>query len=292
MSYIFWNKFVSDWANCPPNPAIPPHPSIITGWSNPNGIPLMNTTHPGDYSFQYLPEPWWGNSGNDPLHCVFLNHNPASGGVHQSYPVAALGGTYQQLVEDEVAIFHGGIHTDFRSTCLWHKNSRANRVIDALNALTPGIAIARNDIRHLLSIEFIPWHTKFFDVSGLTYLLANHTVFSDSVLLFAAKESRRIANPVLKNKVLLRTNRKRIEIILSTLAAKGDIAGYTLSPKLTEKAHTYDWDYFTIDRAGFEDVIFFRIQHIKNDLPGYNGMLDFLTNVSNVRAPFNQPALI
>ncbi len=289
MSYAFWNTFVDKWENTAEAgfPVIPPTPiPTIHTWSNPNLIPLYNSGASGIPSLYYIPEPWWGNYGSSPLHCVFLNHNPGSGGLHQEHQIVLprFGpglplATYQDLVTFEVTHYPSRPRTVFHKTCDWHKNSRSNKIINAISGIIGGTPIPLHDISMLLSIELIPWHTQGFRASELSYLLTNHAGFANNVLLFAANESRRIGNSVLQNKPLIRTTRGRILQILTHLKINGDISDYCISKQHDVPAYGYNWDCFTIKQKGFEEIIFFRIQHIGNDLPGYNGTEDFIRRV-------------
>lgn len=287
MSYTFWNDFIHTWIS--PHPAYAMH---IHHWTHPNIAGLLNATPGATPSFGYIPEPWWGNAGGSPLHCVFLNHNPYSGGHSQSHAVISgrIGpglpfATYQDLVAYEVAHYPSRPPTAFRGTCGWHKNKRSNKIIGALNLLTGAAPILLNDISMLLSIELIPWHTANFGGTELGYLLTNHSRLATDVLLFAATESRRIANPILRNKPLIRTNRTRIVQILDTLTAHGDIGGYCISPVHQVGPHNDNWDCFTIRQQGFEEILFFRIQALKNDLRGiHDGTADFLDAVHQTNA--------
>ena len=80
-----------------------------------------------------------------------------------------------------------------------------------------------------MPIELIPWHTK--DTKNINSYIENNIrqIFTNSIL-FAANESRRIANSKLKNKVLLRISGKKTIQLLEWLNRKHTIIhpiGYT-----------------------------------------------------------------
>lgn len=74
MNYVYWNDFVSLWfQGC----------KAILNWSDPDTIPLLNDPKVRDLSSLYVPEPWWGNDGSQPLYSVIINYNPGCGRLFQ-----------------------------------------------------------------------------------------------------------------------------------------------------------------------------------------------------------------
>lgn len=294
MSYNFWNQFVNDWLTLPANELANPIPAPpfnhFMGWLNPNSVHLMNSNVPGDFSLQYIPEPWWGNSGNEPLHCVFLNHNPFSGGLIQTQAaVAALMlqhpqiQCYQELVHSQVIQFDNEPADPpvFNGTCKWHFNHRASQIVAGLNIIE-NLGINEPQVSSLLSIELIPWHTNNFGNIEFNYFLNNLNVTFLNTFLFAANESRRIDNETLINKPLIRTTRTRIIPVLDLLQENELITGYFISPVHNVPEFNYSWDWFRLSHSDFEDITFVRIQAYGNDLPGYPGTQDFLQRINGI----------
>ena len=237
MSYIFWNNFVDRWRTLPPveylNPApIPPFNTIL-GWTNPNLTPLMNSPAITDYSLQYLPEPWWGNSGVHVLNSVVINYNPGGGsGIQQYHHSMALFGCahYQDFADNEAT----GATNLFAGTNNWHRSNRARRIFNTLSRIRI-LLHGNHNLQNHLSIELIPWHT----LNSLTigpYINANLQTIFDNCIKFSANESLRIENIKLKNKVILRLNGTMTTNLLSDFVRLGICAynvinqiGYTQS---------------------------------------------------------------
>ena len=89
MYYQFWNDFIDFWRSQPNFKATSPNPfySGHADWSHPNAPQVLYNSNkiPNDLSFEYLPEPWWGNSGTEPLNSVVINYNPGQGNNYQKY---------------------------------------------------------------------------------------------------------------------------------------------------------------------------------------------------------------
>ena len=150
MSYSYWNDFVNIWK-------VNPTPQPILGWTNPNLVPLYNNPVVKDFSYDYIPEPWWGNDGTHALDSVILNYNPGEGGLVQEYANSkSLFGAanYQSFVDGEVI----GITNHFPGTNRWHSGKRAKRIFNTLVRNSISLSGSGNIENHL-SIELIPWHT-------------------------------------------------------------------------------------------------------------------------------------
>lgn len=217
MSYIFWNNFIDTWRNLPPNEYLNHFPlapyNLLLDWTNPNLLPLYGTPNRGDLSIQYLPEPWWGNNGNYPLESVVLNYNPA--GLSDNY----YQNNAQQHFTNSRALFGFHNYSDFVNNEVlvrsrrfpgkdtFHYSNRANRVFDSLTR--NGIPLAGNNLENHLSIELAPWYTPNSNLI-LPYIMLNAVSVYNNCIMFAANESRRIINPILRNKVIIRASRDSI----------------------------------------------------------------------------------
>jgi hypothetical protein len=269
MSYKFWNSFIDSWKHSPNIVFAPPG-----GWSNPNVLLNSNST-PLDYSFQYLPEPWWGNSGNHPLHSVVINYNPYTGGGNQFHSLCApnLFGNkdYSSFVDSEVT----GLTSVLSNTNRWHNLRRAQPVFHALCA--SGIPTVMPKLENHLSIELIPWHTPTPNNPAFyNYISANLQPIFDNSLLFAANESRRISNYKLKNKVILRMNETNMLNLLNQFKNSG-ICSYNIL-KSGSVPHPFfppgsgSYCNFEIIHKSFNDIVFVCIWKPKggwtrNDFP-------------------------
>jgi hypothetical protein len=205
MCYNYWNGFIDQWKRLPLSeltnrtPAVPFHPFL--GWDNPNLQPLMNSSSHADCSLKYLPEPWWGNNGRHILNSVVINYNPGEASSPQSFVHSSgLYGypDYSSFVNSEAK----RITSHFPGTRTWHNGQRATRIFNTLKRL--GFPLTPTDQLHNhLSIELIPWHTENTGSIG-TYINHNLNMIYEHSFVFAADQSRRIANPLLNNKVILR----------------------------------------------------------------------------------------
>ena len=230
MSYAYWNNFVDHWRNLPlakyvngnQLTAIPD----IFGWTNPNLFPLYGTENQQDFALQYLPEPWWGNDGNNPLESVVINYNPA--GLNNGYfGVKALQNinqsrnlfgfnSYADFINSEVA----NQAVNFPGKFQFHYNKRAYPVLSALN-LNP-------NFENHLSVELAPWYTPKSNLI-IPYIDNNLNNVYNNSLLFAANESRRINNKTLNNKVLVRTSKNEFDRLLTRMTNSGIINGYGIT---------------------------------------------------------------
>ena len=223
--YNYWNKFVTEWQSIPEeqflNTKLASVKTYIRGWKNPNLEPalLNDPNNHKDYTIKYLPEPWWGNNGEDDLHSVVINYNPGTGGCGQHYVDASkLYGfnDYQNFVNSE-------LHSKnkiLKSTNDWHYNKRGKRVFETLEMVTGEDLDGNKQIANHLSIELIPWHTK--DISNIqNYIDENLEAIFKYSRAFAANESSRIKNQKLKNKVIVRTSGTKTKTLLKKLGNLG-----------------------------------------------------------------------
>jgi hypothetical protein len=208
-----------------PTPVLPFN--TILGWTNSNLTPLLNSELITDYSLQYLPEPWWGNSNVHVLNSVVINYNPGGGsGIQHFRHSASLFGCldYQTFADNEATN-----NTNlFRDTNKWHKSKRAIRIFNSLSRV--GILLhGNNHLKNHLSIELIPWHTPN-SLTILPYIMANLEVIFENCISFAANESMRIANTKLKNKVILRLNGTITTQLLNNFTSHGICSYTTITP--------------------------------------------------------------
>lgn len=223
--YKYWNDFVHIWEN---DRSIINSRTSFEDWTSPNDVCLLNNID--DPSFNYLPEPWWGNDGKDDLQAVVINYNPGQGGENQTRT------SYKRLQSDKN---HGFIdYSDFvklevssvnrilKGTHKFHYNKRAQIIFNAINEFNE--SLGEITLRNFLSIELIPWHTPGVDNYVFTYLYANlQTVFEHSIL-FAVDQSKTIKNNILKNVVILRISGDITAQLLERLKQKEIISNYSI----------------------------------------------------------------
>ena len=202
MSYSSYNQLLKVWSKL--STYTSNMPINLANWGNSNLLPLMNVNSLNDLSLQYLPEPYWGNTGigDDELHSVVINYNPAAGSGIQHYTHSQnLFGfkTYQEFVHAEVT----KKSSNLSETTNWHSKNRAMRVLNTLKRIKVLDVSCEYSIANHLSIELIPWHTK--DISQIdSYLFNNLNAVFDDCIKFSANEASRIENEKLKNVVILR----------------------------------------------------------------------------------------
>lgn len=190
----YWDSFIDQWKTCSSN-------SILC-WTNPDCVPLYNDTN--NLSSCFIPEPWWGNDGNDFLHSVVINYNPGAGGLRQKKDHLPFFNTYSEdIVKNNKLYLIETIH--------WHWVKRARPIYEALN-------FTGTSLNNHLSIELIPWHTASANDNNLKeYLRQNIVQVYKHCILFAAEESRRINNPYLRDVVIIRMNGDKTRMLLKLL---------------------------------------------------------------------------
>jgi len=222
MSYNYWNNFIDTWRHLPiheltnPNPVSP----LIHGWTNPNMRQLFGTLSMNDLSYQYLPEPWWGNNGIHALESVVINFNPAGlnrdyCGVHSqqhhNHSNTLFGfPDYSGFIDHEVL----SASNRFPGKHIFHYSNRAKRIFDSLGRI--GVNLAGNNLENHLSIELAPWYTPQSKLI-MPYILDNIQCVYHHCIAFAANESTRIINPKLNRKVIIRTSKNTILKLLRYL---------------------------------------------------------------------------
>ena len=192
----YWDYFVDQWKTCP-------FGKNILDWGSPDCVPLYNNS--AFLSSCFIPEPWWGNDGNDPLFSVVINYNPGEGGPLQqkgridfnTYSVDVVKNNQLCLVE----------------TAYWHWKRRGEPIHEA-------IGLNGTSLKNHLSIELLPWHTQGTTTTYWNYLFQNIKQVYEHCILFAAEESSRIQNPCLRNVVILRINGDKTKKILCEMNNK------------------------------------------------------------------------
>ena len=195
--YLYWEDFVALW-KCGNKP---------TGWTDPDVLPLYNTLGKKDYSSLYIPEPWWGNDGTQPLHSVVINFNPGTGGKCQIRQKFSSPLSYSKDVVGSPSIL--------KKTRHWHQTRRAMRVLNSLYRLK---CISQPyGLDNHLSVELVPWHTQSVNNDYINYLKQNIQAVYDNSICFAAEEARRIKNEILHGVVICRMNGGNTQLLLDEL---------------------------------------------------------------------------
>jgi hypothetical protein len=281
MNYNYWNDFIKDWSTTPISRynSFPPINDQILQWEHPNNQPLIN--NPG-LSFEFLPEPWWGNNGSDELHSVVVNFNPGKGGGWQHYL-------------NSITTFRHTSYSDFMFseltssiknlplTSKWHLNKRAKPIFNALS--DNGIIMFNSTLKNHLSIELIPWHTENINMLQ-PYVLRNaHEIFTNS-FMFAADQSKRIANKILKNKVIVRMSKNFILPILDSIQNHG-ISKYKIIGNcgyFNENSAVMKFHFSEIENVEFICVWG---RYTRNDFPKSVDMNLIFKNINNLDLLFN-----
>ena len=200
--YSYWEEFIKQWQY--------KNLSGIQDWSNPDDFPLYNTPDDKELSSLFIPEPWWGNDGTQPLHSVVINFNPGAGGPKQERSEFPHNCSYANDVVGNIEVLP--------DTRKWHKSNRAMRILNTLkrNNWIKGSFGLENH----LSVELIPWHTKNVEKNYMPYLKKNIMAVYEHSICFAANESRRIQNEKLNSVVIVRTSDTKVQSILDELKKK------------------------------------------------------------------------
>ena len=202
MSYEYWEDFFRKWIA---------GIKEINGWSNPDNLPLYNNSGK-DLSSNYVPEPWWGNDGTQPLHSIVINFNPGSGSLLQNIDSIKTSGltSYAGMVNS----------CRLPQTIAWHLGYRAEPI---LTVLKNGGYIFDSDVtlQSHLSIELIPWHTESVNTGYNKYCKQNLEQIFNCSIKFAADQSRKIANDKLRNKVIVRMSASKMQMLLNGFESIG-----------------------------------------------------------------------
>ena len=218
---------------------------------------MLNTLNPKTDSSDYLPEPWWGNDGVDPLDSVCVNLNPGKGEACQMRCNFATLSSYDPT----------SLALTLSKTDKWHREKRADPIAKALRSI--GIP-AKGGNSGNLDIELVPWHsahaTYVYGFYG--YIKNNAQDIFDWGLSFAADESRRITNNKLKNTVILRMSAKNAEFLFRQFKNCGAIQSFSQSQayNVCQNAH---WKEYKLNVfSGFRFVCIWRSKGWNlNDFP-------------------------
>ena len=276
MNYNYWNDFINHWVHSPANliNIVPPINNNFLNWEHPNIQPLLND--PG-VSFEFLPEPWWGNNGTHELQSVVLNFNPGKGGGwhHHLNSMNTLNNIlYSDFIYSELTT----LTPNLPKTSRWHLTKRAQPIFKALSA--NGIVSNNFTLLNHLSVELIPWHTENINMLH-TYVSRNLNPIFNNSFVFAANESKRIANKILKNKVIVRMSQNFILPILNSIQNQG-ISNFRILGN-----HGYYNDNFAVMKFHFskiEDVEFICIwgRYSRNDFPNAHNLNLIFNNLTNL----------
>lgn len=208
--YKYWECFVAQWYN---------GKKVIRDWSDP-GVP----------SSCYIPEPWWGNDGTQPLYSVVVNFNPGSGGPAQKHSSVPYCHSYASDIVNHIPTKSFTSRTRPKkgenkqwpyNTAYWHMNRRAKPILNNISNTSD------YTLENHLSIELIPWHTDKVDQRNyVPYLEYNIKAVYEHSICFAANESKRIDGK-LKNVVLLRMSGVFTKNLLDKLGKK-KLVTYTI----------------------------------------------------------------
>ncbi len=199
--YHYWEDFVSQWHKGTAK--------AILGWSDPDKTPALCNMSGGTPSSLYIPEPWWGNDGSQPLHSVVINFNPGRGGKDQERGNVPRNYSYADIVNSTIEPDPKNKKWP-NNTANWHKTRRADPVQKAI--------CPKSSLESHLSVELIPWHTAGVDnKTYIPYLKHNIKAVYEHSICFAAYESGRIQNDHLKNVVLLKMSGNFTKYLLDNL---------------------------------------------------------------------------
>lgn len=262
MSYSYWETFFRDWAA---------GTKAINGWSNPDLVPLYNNNSSKDPSSNYVPEPWWGNDGTQPLHSVVINFNPGSGS-----PVQHTNSVKTKGFTSYAALVNSGF---LPKTTAWHFNNRAKPVLTVLNGLGC-ISQSAVTLQSHLSIELIPWHTESTDKiknpGYNVYCQQNLKQIFDCSIRFAADQSRRIENDKLRNKVIVRVSANRMQELLNGFESIGHY-----SKVITPTTNCGNGRYMEFKFNSLPDVKFICIwgPSSRNNFPSRNDLKQIISQI-------------
>lgn len=254
----YWDSFIKHWKG---------GSKAISGWSDPDSIPMYNNKEMKTLSSGYIPEPWWGNDGKSILHSVVINYNPGEG--KQSQELKSLP-TISSYADDIV-------NADlFPKTNCWHCRQRAMPILNSLKRLHQ--ISGPYGVHNHLSIELIPWHTHNVDSLYWEYLKNNAQNIYNNVLSFAAAESSRIDNDILKSIVLLRMSGDSVIKLLDALS-NVDIYStrHNIEHTKSDETHLIRFEFEQEPNVRF---ISFWGNHIRNGMPSPKEMDELLTMIN------------
>ena len=207
---------------------------------------MLNSFQPNqspDYSDNYVPEPWWGNDGENehPLYSVCVNLNP---GKAQS-PLQTRKNPGVIGIKDYTDLF-----AVLHETNRWHNDKRALPIRKALMGMPD---IPSRAIDNHLSIELIPWHTEHADSKhGYWVYISQPAVVKavfDHTFCFASTESGRVIGP-LKDTVLLRFSGEVALRLFSLFKKEGFLLDYEVYSLKVSNPNVHAWVFTSSTFAG------------------------------------------
>lgn len=99
--YDYWDEFVKCWLRYKSGSLAL---NDIKGWSIPK---FSQNGGSNDSTIDYLPEPWWGNNGMQPLQSVVINYNPGIATKSQGFGTIKLpvNLSYRDFITENVKAF-------------------------------------------------------------------------------------------------------------------------------------------------------------------------------------------
>lgn len=270
--YQYWEDFIKQWSN----PMDFNTSKKICDWTAPCQIPLYNDPLKKDLSSDYVPEPWWGNDGSQPLHCVVVNFNPGKGGEDQMRDIIPYKLSYAHDIVNNYNFFH--------STRCWHWSKRAKPILSILKE--------RENIKdslglqHYLSVELIPWHTEKVNPGYWKYLKNNIEQVYYHTICFAAYEARRIANKTLNSVVILKLSGACTQRLVKELK-RNNIDAYIKESKNDDNGTNYTKSkkgaYLQFFIKEWSDIKFFSIwgPHSHNEFPPDKDLNEIINVIIN-----------
>lgn len=266
--YQYWESFIVQWykwkkEECREAP---------NGWSNPDDLPLYNNKEAKDMSSLYIPEPWWGNDGRQPLHCVVVNFNPGEGGEEQTWENIPYKSSYTDDIvnANNVLLF----------TKCWHWSKRAKPILKIVKEKEEENIKEWLGLQHCLSVELIPWHTKTVTPSYWDYLKANISKVYEHSICFAANEARRIDNQMLNSVVILKMSGQNTKTLLKYLD-EAKISSSKVKPIQSVNSGKGKYMEFTIN--DLPDIRFISIwgARSRNNFPSNEEMKEIFEKIFN-----------
>ena len=221
--YRYWNEFVDEWKKFINESGGLIHSHFYSDLDKKRYKNLTKWTYPifgrkekknvfYDSSIYYLPEPWWGNDGTQPLSAVVVNLNPGNGGFEQMIASLPDFVKYSDFMREMVDVYKSNANSIvLKATNDWHYNNRCIPIFRVLKMF--GITDYL-EYKNFLSIELLPWHTSRFINLG-KYPKDNVETIVKQSIFFATEASKNIKNDILRNKVLFRMSIKTIKSIFS-----------------------------------------------------------------------------
>ena len=254
MFYTYWNDFIKKWFSGCKN---------IDGWTEPAG----------ELSPLYIPEPWWGNDGSQPLHSIVVNFNPGKGGIPQTRKnlTKVFKSSYANDIVNNTTIQSGSKEWP-NCTRNWHLKKRAIPILQHL-----GIDKSLIKIESHLSIELIPWHSENAVHKDYTdYLKENIQKIYEHSICFAAHEAERIENEKLKNVVLLKMSGNFTKFLLDLLK-DAKCCEYSI----IEEKRLHNAAFLTFTLCTFPNTCFVSIwgRNSRNNFP-ISHMQEILNNIA------------